>query len=71
MSDNAKKVAEDTPTPEEFINKKGFTAWRAAEVLKEKQKAKEDQEKFAVDLDKYLEFCENTVAISQKITQHI
>ena len=23
-------------------------------------KAKEDQEKFAVDLDKYLEFCENT-----------
>ena len=61
MSDNAKKVAEDTPTtPEEFINKKGFTAWRAAEEVKEKQKAKEDQEKFAVDLDKYLEFCENT-----------
>ena len=61
MSDNAKKVAEATPTtPEEFINKKGFTAWRAAEEVKEKQKAKEDQEKFAVDLDKYLEFCENT-----------
>ena len=60
MSDNAKKVAEDTPTtPEEFINKKGFTAWRAAEEVKEKQNAKEDQEKFAVDLDKYLEFCEN------------
>ena len=61
MSDNAKKVAEDTPTtPEEFINKKGFTAWRAAAEVKEKQKAKEDQEKVAVDLDKYLEFCENT-----------
>ena len=61
MSDNAKKVAEDTPTtPEEFINKKGFTAWRAAEEVKEKQEAKKDQEKFAVDLDKYLEFCENT-----------
>ena len=45
MSDNAKKVAEDTPTtPEEFINKKGFTAWRAAEEVKEKQKAKEDQD---------------------------
>ena len=31
-----------------------------AEEVKEKQKAKKDQEKFAVDLDKYLEFCENT-----------
>ncbi len=61
MSDNAKKVAEDTPTtPEEFINKKGFTAWRAAEEVKEKQKSKEEAEKFAVDLDKYLDFADNT-----------
>ena len=61
MSDNAKKVAEDTPTtPEEFINKKGFTAWRAAEEVKTKQKQKDTAEKFAVDLDKYLDFADNT-----------
>tara|TARA_B100001057_G_scaffold310154_1_gene310240 strand:+ start:10179 stop:10823 length:645 start_codon:yes stop_codon:yes gene_type:complete len=61
MSDNASKVAEDTPTtPEEFINKKGFTAWRAAEEVKTKQKQKETAEKFAVDLDKYLDFADNT-----------
>jgi NTP pyrophosphatase (non-canonical NTP hydrolase) len=61
MSDNASKVAEDTPTtPEEFINKKGFTAWRAAEEVKTKQKQKDTAEKFAVDLDKYLDFADNT-----------
>ena len=61
MSDNASKVAEDTPTtPEEFINKKGFTAWREAEEVKTKQKQKDTAEKFAVDLDKYLDFADNT-----------
>ena len=61
MGENTKKIEEDTPTtPEEFINQKGFNAWRAAEEVKEKQKQKQEQEKFAVDLDKYLGFCDNT-----------
>ena len=61
MSENAQNIEDDTPkTPEEFINQKGFNAWRSAEQVKEKQKIKEDNEKFAVDLDKYLDFADNT-----------
>ena len=35
MTENAQNIADDTPkTPEEFINQKGFNAWRAAEQVK-------------------------------------
>ncbi len=61
MSEGVNQVAEDTPTtPEEFINQKGFNAWRAAETVKEKAQQEKDAEKFAVDLDKYLDFADNT-----------
>ena len=61
MTENAQNIADDTPkTPEEFINQKGFNAWRAAEKVKEQEKIDKDGEKFAVDLDKYLEFADNT-----------
>lgn len=61
MSDGVNQVAADTPTtPEEFINQKGFNAWRAAETVKEKAEQEKSAEKFAVDLDKYLDFADNT-----------
>ena len=64
MGANAEKVTEDTATtPEEFINKKGFNAWRAASEVKNKQeeeKTKKEGKKFQVDLDKYLKFTDST-----------
>ena len=50
-------VAEDTPTTRRVYDKKGFTA-RAAEEVKEKQKAKKIKKSLQWP-DKY-EFCENT-----------
>ncbi|UNH61261.1 nucleoside triphosphate pyrophosphohydrolase [Synechococcus phage S-SZBM1] len=61
MKEQTQQLADETPkTPEEFINQKGFTAWHTAEKVREKQQNKKDQDKFQVDLDKYLQFCDRS-----------
>ena len=61
MKEQTQRVADETPkTPEEFINQKGFSAWHTAEKVREKQQQKHNEEKFQVDLDKYLHFCDKT-----------
>jgi len=63
METNLEDMKDDTPqTPEDFINKKGFNAWVTAEKIKEKSadKNKKKDERFRVDLDKYLHFADDT-----------
>lgn len=68
MQDRLEDMTEDTPkSPEEFINKKGFNAWVAAEKIKEKeQENKKKETRFRVDLDKYLKFTDNTCSDPSK-----
>ena len=72
MSKKLNEMQEDTPkTPEEFINKKGFNAWVTAEKIKEKEaekaaKAGKKEERFRVDLDKYLDFADTTCSEPSK-----
>jgi NTP pyrophosphatase (non-canonical NTP hydrolase) len=72
MNKTLNDMQEDTPkTPEEFINKKGFNAWVTAEKIKEKEAAKKaaagkKEERFRVDLDKYLAFADQTCSEPSK-----
>ena len=70
MQDRLEDMAEETPkTPEDFINQKGFAAWQAAETIKEKQRQKEQKEepkRFRVDLDKYMDFADDTCSDPSK-----
>jgi len=69
MQDKLEDMQEDTPkTPEDFINKKGFNAWVTAEKIKEKEaeKNKKKEERFRVDLDKYLHFADDTCSKPSK-----
>ena len=72
MNKTLNEMQEDTPkTPEEFINKKGFNAWVTAEKIKEKEaekaaKAGKKEERFRVDLDKYLDFADSTCSEPSK-----
>ena len=46
MEGRLEDMQEDTPkTPEEFINKKGFSAWVTAEKIREKEEAKKKAKK--------------------------
>jgi NTP pyrophosphatase (non-canonical NTP hydrolase) len=67
MKEAAKQATEDIPkTPEEFINTKGFTAWQTAERYKQQKEDAKNQEKFSVDLDKYLDFCNKSCSEPSK-----
>jgi len=67
MKEAAQTAAEDTPkTPEEFINQKGFTAWQTAERYNKQKEEAKNKEKFQVDLDKYLHFCDTTCSDPSK-----
>ena len=67
MKEGAEKIKDDTPTtPEELINKKGFSAWQAAEKVKAKRREEHDQKKFQIDLDKYMHFCDMTCSEPSK-----
>ena len=71
MEGRLEDMQEDTPkTPEEFINKKGFSAWVTAEKIREKEEAKKkatkDKNRFRVDLDKYLSFADDTCSKPSK-----
>ena len=68
MEEKLEGMKDETPkTPEDFINKKGFNAWVTAEKIKEKsaEKNKKD-ERFRVDLDKYLHFADDTCSKPSK-----
>lgn len=73
MKEAAKQATEDIPkTPEEFINTKGFTAWQTAERYKQQKEDAKNKEKFSVDLDKYLEFCDKTCSdFSKDFTTYV
>ena len=67
MKEAAKQATEDIPkTPEEFINTKGFTAWQTAERYKQQKEDAKNKEKFSVDLDKYLDFCDKSCSEPSK-----
>jgi NTP pyrophosphatase (non-canonical NTP hydrolase) len=69
MQDKLEDMQDETPkTPEDFINKKGFNAWVTAEKIKEKaaEKNKKEDQRFRVDLDKYLHFADDTCSKPSK-----
>jgi len=69
MQDKLEDMQDETPkTPEDFINKKGFNAWVTAEKIKEKaaEKNKKEDQRFRVDLDKYLHFADDSCSKPSK-----
>jgi NTP pyrophosphatase (non-canonical NTP hydrolase) len=69
MEEKLEGMKDETPkTPEDFINKKGFNAWVTAEKIKEKaaEKNKKEDQRFRVDLDKYLHFADDTCSKPSK-----
>lgn len=72
MQEQMENIVEETPkSPEEFIKKKGFNAWVAAEKIKEKtaeaEAQKDTDQRFRVDLDKYMDFSDDTCSDPSKI----